>query len=144
MKINPYLNFEGNCEEAFNFYKSVFGSEFMYMGRFEDMPSQEGMPPMREEFKKKIMHVSLLIGETILMGSDTGGDCAPSFVAGNNISLSLNPNSKAEADKLFAALSKDGKVIMPMEDMFWGEYFGMLTDKFGINWMISAKGDIKM
>ncbi len=77
MTINPYLNFDGNCEEAFNFYKSVFGQEFMYIGRFGEMPPQEGMPPISEEFKRRIMHVSLKVGDTILMGSDTGGDWAP-------------------------------------------------------------------
>ena len=145
MKINPYLNFDGNCEEAFSFYKSVFGGEFLYMGRFEDIPPQEGMPLMPEEFKKRIMHVSLQVGETVLMGSDTGGDCGgPGFIVGNNINLSVGADSRSEADKLFSALSKGGKILMPMEEMFWGEYFGMFTDKFGINWMISSKMNGKM
>lgn len=139
MKINPYLNFDGNCEEAFNFYKSVFGGEFLYMGRFEDMPPQEGMPDMPEAFKKRIMHVSLQIGETVLMGSDTGGDCGPKFALGNNISLSIGIDSKEEANQLFTGLSKGGNVVMPMDEMFWGDYFGMFTDKFGVNWMISAR-----
>lgn len=139
-----YFHFEGNCEEAFNFYKSVFGGEFMYMGRFGEMPPQEGMPPIPDEFKQKIMHVSLQVGETVLMGSDTGGDCGLGFVAGNNVNLSITLDSKPEADKLFAKLSSGGNVIMPLEDMFWGEYFGMFVDKFGINWMISAKGCDKM
>ena len=144
MKINPYLNFDGNCEEAFNFYKSVFGGEFMYIGRFGEMPPQEGMPSMSEEFKKRIMHVSLQVGETVLMGSDTREDCGPKFVVGNNISLSISIDNKAEADKLFAALSNGGKVFMPMDEMFWGEYFGILTDKFGVSWMINARLDGSM
>lgn len=140
IRINPYLNFDGNCEEAFNFYKSVFGGEFMYIGRFGEMPPMEGMPPMSDEFKKRIMHVSLQVGETTLMGSDSGGDCGgPRFILGNNISLSISAETKAGADKLFDALSAGGDTVMPMDEMFWGEYFGMLTDKFGVNWMISVR-----
>ncbi|UCS94699.1 VOC family protein [Echinicola marina] len=135
--INPYLNFLGNCEEAFNFYKSVFGGEFTYMGRFSEMPPQEGVS-LSEVEKNKIMHVSLPIGShTILMGSDVGGDWAPQTVIGNNISVSITAKSKAEADQLFTGLSNGGQVSMPMADTFWGDYFGMLTDKFGINWMVS-------
>ena len=136
--VNIYLNFNGNCEEAFNFYKSVFGGEFPYIGRFKDMPPQEGIPPMPEEMQNKIMHVSLPTSkETMLMGSDTGGEWAPSYVQGNNFSISINPTSKEEADRLFNGLSEGGKVTMPLNDTFWGDYFGMFTDKFGINWMIS-------
>lgn len=135
--VNTYLNFNGNCEDAFNFYKSVFGEEFTYIGRFGEMPPQEGMPPMSESDKNKIMHVSLPIGRTILMGSDTSGDWAPTFVQGNNFSVSINPESKEEADKLFNGLSVGGQVTMPMADTFWGAYFGMFTDKFGINWMVN-------
>ena len=135
--VNPYLNFKGNCEEAFNFYKSVFGGEFGYIGRFGEMPPQEGMS-MPDEDKNKIMHVSLPMSNgSMLMGSDTGGEWAPNTVIGNNISLSLNAQSRDEADKLFNALSAGGKVTMPMSDTFWGDYFGMCTDKFDINWMMS-------
>lgn len=135
--VNTYLNFSGNCEEAFNFYKSVFEAEFSYIGRFGEMPPQEGCEPMNEEFGNKIMHVSLPIGNTILMGSDTGGDWAPTFVQGNNFSISINADSKEEADVLFNGLSAGGMVTMPMADTFWGAYFGMFTDKFGINWMVN-------
>ncbi|MDY3315754.1 VOC family protein [Riemerella anatipestifer] len=135
--VNIYLNFNGNCEEAFNFYKSVFGGEFTYVGRFGDMPPQEGMPPMSEVDKNKIMHIGLPIGNTVLMGSDTGGEWAPSFQQGNNFSINITPESKEAADKLFNGLSAGGKVTMPMADTFWGAYFGMFTDKFGINWMIN-------
>lgn len=136
--VNVYLNFNGNCEEAFNFYKSVFGGEFPYLGRFRDMPPQEGMAPLPKEMEDKIMHVSLPISkETSLMGSDTGGEWAPNFVQGNNFSISINAESQEEADRLFNGLSQGGKVTMPLANTFWGDYFGMWTDKFGINWMVS-------
>jgi PhnB protein len=136
--VNVYLNFEGNCEEAFNFYKSIFGGEFSYLGRFKDMPPQEGAPPMTAEEGEKIMHVSLPISkETILMASDTGGEWCAKVTQGNNFSVSINTDSQKEADRLFNGLSAGGKVTMPMEKTFWGSYFGMFTDKFGINWMVS-------
>ena len=142
--VNVYLNFNGNCEEAFNFYKSVFGGEFPYVGRFKDMPAQEGMPALPKEMEEKIMHISLPISkETMIMGSDTGGEWAPSFVQGNNFSISINTDSKAEADRLFNSLSEGGKVTMPLADTFWGDYFGMFTDKFGINWMVSFAANPK-
>lgn len=136
--VNVYLTFNGNCEEAFNFYKSVFGGEFPYMGRFADMPPSEegkGVPP---EDANKIMHVSLPISqETMIMGSDTGGEWSAHFKQGNNFSISINAASKEEADKLFNGLSAGGQVTMPMNNTFWGDYFGMFTDKFGIAWMVS-------
>lgn len=135
--VNIYLNFNGNCEEAFNFYKSAFGGEFSYVGRFRDMPSDNDNAVPEEE-GNKIMHISLPISaETTLMGSDTGGEWAPSFTQGNNFSISINAESKEEADKLFNGLSAGGKVTMPMNNTFWGDYFGMFMDKFGINWMVS-------
>lgn len=134
--INTYLNFNGNCEEAFNFYKSVFGGEFGYLGRFAEIPESDEYK-VSESDKNKIMHVSLPIGNTVLMGSDTGGDWAPKFVQGNNFSISITPKSKDEADKLFKALSAGGQIIMPMENTFWGAYYGMFTDKFGIHWMVN-------
>jgi PhnB protein len=136
--VNVYLNFEGNCEEAFNFYKSIFGGEFSYLGRFKDMPPQEGIPSVTAEEGEKIMHVSLPISkETILMASDTGGEWCAKVTQGNNFSVSVNTDSQKEADRLFNGLSAGGKVTMPMEKTFWGSYFGMFTDKFGINWMVS-------
>ncbi|HEY9179011.1 MAG TPA: VOC family protein [Flavipsychrobacter sp.] len=138
--INPYLTFNGNCEEAFNFYKSVFGGEFNYLGRFNEMPPQEGKT-MPEEESNRIMHISLPIGGgTALMGSDTGGEWAQGFTTGNNFSISINADSKEEADKIFNAISSGGQVTMPMADTFWGSYFGMCTDKFGIAWMMSYDG----
>jgi len=135
--INPYLTFNGNCEEAFNFYKSVFGGEFSYVGRFSEMPPQEGFE-MPEEVKNQIMHISLPISkETILMGSDAGGDWGPKNVIGNNISLSITASSKEDADRFFEMLSEGGKINMPIGPTFWGDYFGTCTDKFDINWMVS-------
>lgn len=136
--VNVYLTFNGNCEDAFNFYRSVFGGEFPYIGRFNEMPPQEGMPPMDDEMGKRIMHVSLPIGNgTTIMGSDTGGEWAKSYKEGNNFSLSVQADSRANADQLFAALSAGGQVTMPMADTFWNSYFGMLIDKFGITWQMS-------
>jgi PhnB protein len=137
--VNIYLTFNGNCEEAFLFYKSIFGGEFSYFGRFKEMPKEEeNCQPMDEADGDKIMHVTLPISkETCLMGSDTGGEWASHFKLGNNFSVSINADSKEEADKLFNALSSGGQVTMPMDQTFWGAYFGMFTDKFGINWMVN-------
>jgi PhnB protein len=136
--VNIYLNFDGNCEEAFNFYRSVLGGEFSYFSRFKDMPRQDGMGEMPPSMGDKIMHVSLPISaETMLMGSDTGGEWAPAFRAGNNFSISITTDKRAEAERFFEGLSQGGKITMPLADTFWGDYFGMFEDKFGINWMIS-------
>ena len=136
--LNIYLNFSGNCEEAFLFYKSVLGGEFPYVGRFKEMPQKEDCPPLPKEMEEKIMHISLAINkEMVIMGSDTGGDWAPDFQAGNNFSISISADSREEADRLFGGLSEGGIITMPMEKTFWGDYFGMCTDKFGVNWMIS-------
>ena len=143
-QVNPYITFNGNCEEAFNFYKSVFGGEFPYIGRFGDMPAEEGKQVSEEE-KNRIMHVSLPISqETVLMGSDTGDDWSSGHQSGNNISLSVNTDSKEEADRIFNGLSEGGKVTMPLQETFWGAYFGMWTDKFGINWMVNYDDPSKM
>jgi len=135
--INIYLNFNGNCEAAFNFYKSVFGGEFAHIGRFKDMPESPEFP-VAESDKERVMHVSFPIGEdSVLMGSDTGGEWASSFNQGNNFSVSINADSQVEADRLFNDLSQNGHVIMPMNKTFWGSYFGMFADQFGIQWMVS-------
>jgi len=135
--LNPYLTFEGDCEEAFDFYKSIFGGDFTYKGRFGEMPP-DPQNPVPEEDKNKIMHISLPIGkDNVLMGSDTGGSWAAKTIFGNNFSLSITASTKEEADKFHQKLSAGGKVTMPMASTFWGDYFGMCTDKFGINWMIS-------
>ncbi len=135
--IHIYLNFNGNCEEAFNLYKSVFGGEFDYIGRFGEMPASDGYV-VPEGDKDKIMHISLPIGSSVLMGSDTGEAYAAAFALGNNFSVSVSVDSREEADRVFAALSAGGQVTMPLSDTFWSDYFGMLTDKFGVNWMIGS------
>ena len=137
--INVYLTFEGNCEEAFDFYRSIFGGDYTYVGRFSEMPPQEGMPPILDDDKNKIMHISLPISkETILMGSDTSKAFGGNITVGNNFSISINTDTKDEADRLFKELSDGGNVTMPMQDTFWNAYFGMFSDKYGINWMINA------
>jgi len=140
-RINPYLTFNGNCEEAFNFYKSVFGGEFDHIGKFKDMPENPECP-IAESDKNKVMHVSLPISkETILMGSDTSGEWSNNFNQGNNFSISINTDNIKEADKLFSDLSQKGKIMMPMNKTFWNSYFGMFTDKYGIQWMVSCALD---
>ena len=132
--LNPYLNFNNTTEEAFNFYKSVFGGEFAMVMRFNDTPKEYKGPDHEDN---KIMHIALPIaGGGMLMGSDVP-ESMGKVVPGNNIQLSLAPASKEEADKLFNGLSAGGKVTMPMADAFWGAYFGMCEDKFGIRWMIN-------
>ena len=133
--FNPYLNFPGNTEEAFNFYKSVFGSEFLSLNRFKDTHEADRIP---ENEKDKIMHIALQLGTgTVLMGTDALESMGHKLTVGNNFQLSLDAESKEEADKLYSGLSEGGKATMPLTDSFWGAYFGMLTDKFGISWMIS-------
>ncbi|UIR54998.1 VOC family protein [Sphingobacterium sp. SRCM116780] len=139
--INPYLTFDGNCEEAFNFYKGVFKKEFQYVGRFGEMPPAEGQEALSPEQANRIMHVSLPIdGESVLMGSDSMDESCGGgpFVKGTNITLSINSTETTEADRLYAALSTNGAQTMPMSQTFWGAYFGMLTDQFGIHWMINV------
>ncbi|MEO1216571.1 MAG: VOC family protein [Bacteroidota bacterium] len=133
--LNPYLSFDGRCEEAFNFYKEVFGGEFAHVGRFSEMPPQF---PVSESDANRIMHITLPIGGgTVLMGSDIFSESRKGFTIGNNFSVSIHVDSQKEADKLFAGLAKGGNISMPLQQTFWGSYFGSLTDSFGVNWMIS-------
>ena len=135
--LNTYLTFNGNCQQAFDFYKNVFGGEFVVISYFKDMPDDPNCQ-LKDEDKEKVMHVSLPIDDNCtLMGSDTIDEQAKDFIQGNNFSISINADSKDDADSLFAALEKNGNVIMPMDNTFWESYFGMLTDQFGIQWMIS-------
>lgn len=137
--INPYLTFNGNCEEAFNFYKSVFGGEFPAVMRYGDTPECDGMQ-LDDSYKNKIMHIALPISEgNILMASDAveGMGRGPEFVVGDNYSIAIAPDSKEEADRLFNGLSAGGTVTMPLADAFWGGYFGMFTDKFGVQWLVN-------
>lgn len=137
---NTYLTFDGNCEEAFNFYKSVFGGEFMYIGKFDSIPDSPEFTVSAED-KNKIMHVSLPIGKSILMGSDNSCGNSVPLVQGNNFSVSISTDSQQEADDLFGKIAVGGTVIMPIADMFWGDYFGMIVDKFGIQWMMNFSRD---
>lgn len=134
--INPYLNFNLNSEEAFTFYKSVFGGEFSTFQRFKDVPGMGDNLSNAE--KEGLMHVALPIGKgSVLMGSDVLPSRGHPKAEGNNFYISLQADSKEEADKLFNGLSAGGNVEMPLTDTFWNAYFGMLQDKFGIRWMIN-------
>lgn len=142
--VNVYLTFDGNCREAFDFYRSVFGGEFSSAETFGEIPPEVEIPPMSDEQKKKIMHISLPISkETIIMGSDTGGNWAPDLKVGNNFSISVNTKDKAETTRVFNALAEGGNITMPLNETFWNAYFGMLTDKFGINWMVNCELESK-
>jgi PhnB protein len=131
--VNTYLNFNGNTEEAFNFYKSVFGGEFAVVQRYKDAPGCEGMPIGDQE---KLMHIALPIGGNVLMGTDIT-DPMPASTFGTGISLSVDAESEEEAKRLFDSLSAGGTVTMALDKMFWGALFGMVTDKFGIQWMVN-------
>lgn len=131
--VNTYLNFNGNTEEVFNFYKSVFGEEFTTLQRLKDTPDAD---KLSAGDKEKIMHVSLPIGGNVLMGTDVL-ESMPQVTFGTNYSISISPESEEEAHKLFKGLSARGKVSMPLEKMFWGALFGMFTDKFGVQWMVN-------
>ena len=133
--VNPYLNFNGQTEEAFNFYKSLFGGEFLQVMRFNNIPGNENIS---ENAKEKIMHIALKICyNVILMGTDAIESMGQNLKVGNNMHISIEAESKEEADKLFYALSDGGVIDNPTQDLFWGDYFGNLSDKFGIGCMIS-------
>ena len=133
--INPYLNFLGNTEEAFNFYRSVFGGDFAMVQRFKDTPEADRVPDAE---KNMIMHIALPIGKNnILMGTDALKSMGHTITGGTNFSLSIDAESEEEAEKLFNGLAEGAKVTMPLAKAFWGAYFGMLTDKFGIQWMVN-------
>lgn len=137
-QVNCYINFNGNCREAFEFYRSVLGGEFAHLNTFGEMPLEPGQAPLSEEEANRIMHISLPISkETILMGSDVGGEWSTHHKVGNNIQLSVTTATKEEADHIFNGLSVGGQITMPIADTFWGAYFGMLVDPFGIIWMVN-------
>ncbi|HEX8568221.1 MAG TPA: VOC family protein [Pyrinomonadaceae bacterium] len=139
--INIYLHSEGKTEEAFNFYKSVFGGEFCTFLRYSDMPDQSGCGEVSESEKAKIMHVALPIGNgNTLMGADTPEFMRHEIKPGNNFSISISTDSREETERIFNGLSMDGKVTMPLAKTFWSEYFGMCSDKFGILWMVNFDG----
>lgn len=140
--VSTYLNFDRETEAAFNFYKSVFGGEFGGPGvlRMGDMPPQEGMPPLPDSDKNLVMHVELTItGGHKLMGTDSPESMGFKLVKGNNFHINLGPDTREETKRLFDELSNGGVVTMPLQDMFWGAYFGSFTDKFGVNWMVSCQ-----
>jgi PhnB protein len=134
--INPYLNFQGNTEEAFNFYKSIFGGDFIGgINRFTDTPDGDKLP---DEEKNKVMHMALPFGkDNMIMATDALESMNQKVNQGNNVYLCISADSKPQADDFFNGLSAGGEIEMAMQDMFWGDYFGMLTDKFGVKWMIS-------
>lgn len=136
MKLHTYLNFAGKTEEAFNFYKSVIGGQLTPIVRFKDMP-MEGVKISKED-ESKVMHVGLQVTpDHMIMGTDSLESLGQKLVVGNNVYISIHPDSKEEADRIFNALSAGGKIQMPIADQVWGDYYGNFTDKFGVQWMVN-------
>ena len=134
--LNPYLSFNGNCREAFDFYKSVFKKDFKFVGLYKDMPCDQPLPVSEQN---KIMHICLPINDCIyLMGSDTSEHCGQKTTFGDSVSISISCDTEEEAKHIFTELSAGGKVIMPLEMQFWGALYALFTDKFGIVWMVSS------
>ena len=134
-KLNTYLNFAGNTEEAFGFYRSVFGGDFTSVVRFKDMPMEGVKIPKKDE--NKIMHIGLPIGrDDILMASDTLESLGQTLSQGNNVYISVHPETKEEADRIFKALSAGGTIEMPIANQPWGDYWGSFRDRFGVLWMV--------
>lgn len=138
--VSTYLNFSSQTEAAFNFYKSIFGTEFSGpVSRFGDMPAMEGMPPLPEQDRNLIMHVSLpILGGHLLMGTDAPESMGFKLTLGNNVYINLEPDTREETKRLFDALSEGGKVEMELQDTFWGAYYGSCKDKFGVQWMFNC------
>lgn len=140
--VNPYLNFPGTAEEAFNFYKSVFGGEFQMIQRFKETPEAS---KFAESEQNKIMHISLPLGTgNILMASDISESMKDTVKLGNNFYIALSADSKEESEKIFNGLSSGGTIELPLQDTFWGAYFGMLKDKYGVKWMVSYDSNQNM
>jgi len=140
--VSTYLNFTNKTEEAFNFYKSVFGSEFLGEGimRFKDIPPSENMLPLPEADQDLVMHVSLpILGGHLLMGTDAPESMGFKLKQGNNVYLNLQPDTRKETERLFNALSEGGEVEQELQDMFWGDYFGSCKDRFGVHWMFNCE-----
>ena len=135
--VSTYLNFTRNTEEAFNFYRSVFGGEFTgEISRFKDIPSSENIPPLPEEDRNLVMHVALpILDGHLLMGTDAPESMGFKVNYGNNVYISLHPDTREETKRLFNALSDGGKIEQELQDMFWGDYYGSCADKFGVQWM---------
>ena len=138
MSLNTYLTFDGDCREAFDFYKSVFGGDFTVYMTFADGPPDMDI---KEADKERIMHVSLPVGSSTLMGSDTAEGFGGPVIVGTNFSVSIQSESKAHGDELFGKLSDGGEVGMPMQNTCWGAYFGTCRDRFGVNWMIDCEAE---
>ncbi|MCL4849688.1 MAG: VOC family protein [Acidobacteria bacterium] len=137
MKIHPYLNFDTTTEEAFRFYEKALGGRLTEIHRFGSMPPQGGVE-LTPEQKHLVLHVGLELPDgQMIMASDTIAGMGPERVEGNNISISVHPDSQQEADRIFSALAQGGTITMPIAQQFWGDYFGSLTDRFGINWMVN-------
>ncbi len=143
-QVSTYLNFPRSTEAAFNFYKSVFKTEFATpIGRFKDIPAQPGQPPLSETDKNLVMHVALpILGGHVLMGTDAPESLGFTVKQGNNMYINLETDTRTETDHLFNTLAANGKVEMPLQEMFWGGYFGSLVDQFGINWMFNCTSKI--
>ncbi len=139
-RVSTYLNFPRSTEEAFLFYKSVFRSEFTTpIHRFKDIPPSPDQPPLAEADRELVMHVELpILGGHVLMGTDAPESMGFTLTPGNNMYINLEPDGRAETDRLFNALAKGGKVEMPLQEMFWGGYFGSLVDRFGVHWMLNC------
>jgi len=140
-RVSTYLNFPGNTEQAFEFYRSVFGGSFNGpVHRMGDAPAAPGQPPLSEADKQLVMHIELpILGGHVLMGTDAPESMGFKLVAGNNVHINLETDTRAQTDQLFAGLSAGGTVEMPLQDMFWGSYFGSLRDRFGVQWMFNCE-----
>ncbi|MBK9512016.1 MAG: SRPBCC domain-containing protein [Cytophagaceae bacterium] len=141
-RVSTYLNFPGNTEEAFEFYKSVFKNEYSGAGiqRFGVLPTDPTQPPIAENVKNMVLHIELpIMNNHILMGTDAPKEMGFNVTIGNNMHIQLEPETREEADRIFAGLSEGGTISMPLQEMFWGAYFGSFIDKFGINWIINCR-----
>lgn len=139
--VSTYLNFPGNTETAFEFYRSVFGTQFQAPGlqRMSEVPAAPGQPPLPADAKNLVLHVSLpILGGHVLHGTDAHESMGFALQVGNNVYINLHPDTRRDADQLFAKLSAGGKVEMPLQEMFWGDYFGSFADQFGMKWMINT------
>lgn len=139
-RVTTYLNFPRTTEEAFQYYKSVFHTEFSEpISRFRDAAAQPGMPPILDADKNLVMHVALpILGGHVLMGTDASESMGFKLTQGNNVYINLEPDTRAETDRIFRALAEGGKVESPLKEEFWGGYFGTLADKYGVRWMFNC------
>ena len=139
-RVSTYLNFPRTTEAAFDFYRAVFQTEYLGpIARFRDMPTAPDQPPLADDDEDLMLHVELpILGGHVLMGTDASESMGFTLTLGNNVYINLEPDSRPETERLFAALAADGVVEMPLQEMFWGGYFGSLTDRFGIRWMFNC------